>query len=161
MNAGTQRAAARPTGADGQDPAPGRAPSGPPASTPPRLSVMWRAAWLGWKVESNWADPFVFAIYSILKPVSSSLTVIIMYWVITGGTTHGELFAFAYLGSAFHGFFQNILAGTTTVVIEDREFFETLHYVYISPASFLSYLVGRSSIRFLVTSFSVCTVLYQ
>ena len=31
---------------------------------------------------------------------------------------------------------------------EEREFYETLHYVYISPASFLAYLMGRASTRF-------------
>ncbi len=34
----------------------------------------WRsfrtAAWLGWQIESNWADPFLFAVYSIVKPLA-------------------------------------------------------------------------------------------
>ena len=28
------------------------------------------ATWLGWQIESNWTDPFLFAIYSIVKPVA-------------------------------------------------------------------------------------------
>jgi len=32
--------------------------------------MRWRslkaAAWLGWQIESNWTDPFLFAVYSIL-----------------------------------------------------------------------------------------------
>jgi hypothetical protein len=24
------------------------------------------ATWLGWQIESNWADPFLFAVYSIV-----------------------------------------------------------------------------------------------
>ena len=30
------------------------------------------AAWLGWQIESNWTDPFLFAIYSIIKPLAGS-----------------------------------------------------------------------------------------
>ena len=30
------------------------------------------AAWLGWQIESNWTDPFLFAVYSIVKPLASA-----------------------------------------------------------------------------------------
>ena len=43
------------------------------------------AAWLGWQVESNWTDPFLFAIYSIVKPISSAAILVIMYTIITNG----------------------------------------------------------------------------
>ncbi|MEN9564663.1 MAG: hypothetical protein RIR73_2907, partial [Chloroflexota bacterium] len=39
-----------------------------------QTSTSWRsfrmAAWLGWVIESNWTDPFLFAVYSIVKPIS-------------------------------------------------------------------------------------------
>jgi ABC-2 type transport system permease protein len=25
------------------------------------------STWLGWQIESNWADPFLFAVYSLVK----------------------------------------------------------------------------------------------
>ena len=31
------------------------------------------AAWLGWQVESNWADPLVFGIYTVLRPLATAL----------------------------------------------------------------------------------------
>ena len=30
------------------------------------------AAWLGWQIESNWTDPFLFAVYSIVKPLAGA-----------------------------------------------------------------------------------------
>lgn len=123
------------------------------------IKTLAHAAWLGWKVESNWADPFVFTIYQVVKPLSASLTIIVMYWAVTGGKTGSELFVFAYLGSAFQGFFHNVLTGTTMVVIEDREFYDTLAYIYISPSSFAVYLLGRTLTRFVLTLFSVSVVL--
>jgi len=50
-----------------------------------RLRSFVVAAWLGWQIESNWADPFLFAIYSIVRPLSSLLILVVMYTVITKG----------------------------------------------------------------------------
>jgi len=31
------------------------------------------ATWLGWQVESNWTDPFLFLVFSVVKPVAGVL----------------------------------------------------------------------------------------
>ena len=38
------------------------------------------ATWLGWQVESNWTDPFLFAIYVIIKPLGADNLQQIMRW---------------------------------------------------------------------------------
>lgn len=116
------------------------------------------SSWLGWKVETSWADPFVFATYALLKPIAGAITVVIMIRVVSA-TADPAMLAFAFLGSTFHGFFANVLGGLAFVIIEEREFYETLHYVYISPASFLGYLMGRASTRFALTLVSAILVL--
>ena len=123
------------------------------------LRTLASAAWLGWKVETSWADPFVFAVYALLKPISGAITVVVMIRVVSGATADPAMLAFAFLGSTFHGFFANVLGGLAFVIIEEREFYETLHYVYISPASFLAYLMGRASTRFALTVVSAVLVL--
>ena len=49
--------------------------------------MIWRslrtAAWLGWQIESNWTDPFLFAIYSIIKPLTSAGILVVMYAMVT------------------------------------------------------------------------------
>ncbi|HVP36513.1 MAG TPA: hypothetical protein VMT04_05905, partial [Terriglobales bacterium] len=64
---------------------------------------------LGWAMESNWADPFLFAIYSIIRPIASSLILVFMYLVITRGKTSFDLFAYIFLGNTFFMYVYNVL----------------------------------------------------
>jgi ABC-2 type transport system permease protein len=49
----------------------------------------------------------------------------------------------------------SIMAGLSWAVIDDREHYKTLKYMYIAPIHIPSYLAGRGVARFLVTSISV------
>jgi hypothetical protein len=50
------------------------------------------AAWLGWQIESNWTDPFLFAVYSLVKPLASVMILVVMYGVITKGFSRAHFF---------------------------------------------------------------------
>ncbi len=68
----------------------------------PNYSRSFRvAAWLGWQIESNWTDPFLFAIYSIIKPLAGAAILVVMYSVITSGNFASPIFSYIYLGNAF------------------------------------------------------------
>ena len=56
------------------------------------------ATWLGWQIESNWTDPFLFFIYSMLKPIASVMILVVMYLVVSRSETQAPLFAYIYLG---------------------------------------------------------------
>ena len=45
------------------------------------LRTVKQAVWLGWKVETNWADPIVFAIYYLVRPIAGLLIVGFMFLV--------------------------------------------------------------------------------
>ena len=66
----------------------------------------WRsfrtASWLGWQIESNWTDPFLFAIYSFIKPISTAAILVVMYGIITQGNFESPIFTYMYLGNAFY-----------------------------------------------------------
>jgi ABC-2 type transport system permease protein len=113
------------------------------------------AAWLGWQIESNWADPFVFAIYSVVKPISSAAILVVMYSVITQGAFENPVFPYIYLGNAFYIYVGAIMAGISWAVIEDREHYRMLKYMYIAPLHYPTYLLGRGVARFLTGSISV------
>ncbi|MBE2269679.1 MAG: hypothetical protein IAE80_15690, partial [Anaerolinea sp.] len=68
----------------------------------PALRAFLTAAWLGWQIESNWASPFLFAIYAIARPLASALILVVMYSVITDGATDQPIFAYIYLGNALY-----------------------------------------------------------
>jgi ABC-2 type transport system permease protein len=124
-----------------------------------RGSETWRAfrmaAWLGWKIESNWADPFLFAVYSIVKPISSALILVVMYGIIMQGNFANPLFPYIFLGNAFYTYVGAVMTGVSWSVIDDREHYKTLKYMYIAPIRYPAYLLGRGVARFLTGSFSV------
>jgi len=113
------------------------------------------AAWLGWQIESNWTDPFLFAIYSFVKPLSTAAILVVMYGIITQGNFQSPIFTYIYLGNAFYIYVGAVMAGVSWAVIDDREHYKTLKYMYIAPIHIPMYLFGRGVAKFLVGSISV------
>lgn len=113
------------------------------------------AAWLGWQIESNWASPFLFAIYSIARPVASVLILVVMYSVITDGATKEPIFAYIYMGNALYILVSNILTGISWAVIDDREHYRTAKQIHTAPISGYAYLLGRGVARLFIGSISV------
>jgi ABC-2 type transport system permease protein len=113
------------------------------------------AAWLGWQIESNWTDPFLFAVYSIVKPLSSAAILVVMYSIITRGNFDSPIFPYIYLGNAFYIYVGAVMAGISWAVIDDREHYKTLKYMYVAPIHIPTYLIGRGVAKFLVGTISV------
>jgi ABC-2 type transport system permease protein len=124
-----------------------------------QTSTSWRsfrmAAWLGWLIESNWTDPFLFAIYSIVKPLSGAAILVIMYGIITKGNFDSALFPYIYLGNAFYIYVGAVMTGVSWAVVDDREHYKTLKYMYIAPIYIPMYLLGRGVARFITGSIAV------
>lgn len=117
------------------------------------------SAWLGWQIESNWTDPLLFGIYSFAKPVASALILVFMYLVVSRTPTSSPFFAYMYVGNAFYLFVGNILLGISWVIMEDREFFEMLKYVYTSPIRLYLYLFGRGLAKLTITAMAIIITL--
>jgi ABC-2 type transport system permease protein len=113
------------------------------------------AAWLGWQITSNWTDPFLFTIYSIIRPISRAAILVVMYGVITQGNFTNPLFPYIYLGNAFYTYVFTVMNGVAWAVIDDREHYKTLKYMYIAPIRIPFYLLGRGVAGFLTASLSV------
>lgn len=127
--------------------------------------MMWRsfrmASWLGWQIESNWADPFLFAVYSFAKPLAGAAILVVMYSVITQGDFDSPIFPYMYLGNAFYIYVGQLMTGISWAVIDDREHYKTLKYIYAAPINFPVYLLGRGVARLLIASISVVvTILF-
>ena len=123
------------------------------------LRLFKDSAWLGWQMEANWTDPFLFLTYSVVKPIAGTLILVLMYVVVTGGETQGAYFSYMYVGNAFYMFVAEVLFGVTWVIHDDREHFMTLKQVYIAPMNFYIYILGRSSIKIAITTFGVIITL--
>ncbi len=113
------------------------------------------AAWLGWQIESNWADPFLFAIYSIVRPVASALILVVMYSVITDAAFGEPIFPYIYLGNALYILVGQIITGVSWAIIDDREHYHVSKHLYTAPISGYAYLFGRGIARIIIGSISV------
>ncbi len=126
-------------------------------------SEFWRsfktAAWLGWQIESNWADPFLFFIYSVLRPVTGATIIIVMYSIITKSNFTSPLFAYMFIGNCFFQYVAAILTGVSWSIVDDREHYRTLKYIYTAPVNIPVYLLGRGVARFLTSSFAVLVLM--
>jgi len=132
------------------DPAPfdpGRAEGDGVADTGRSLRT---ALLLGWRVESNWTDPLLFLIYVVAKPIASLLLLVMMIEIIgAGGTGQSDetVRTYVVLGSALWATLVAGISGPAWTVLEDRERYRMLKYLYVSPATFLVLLVGRGAAR--------------
>lgn len=127
------------------------------------LRAAWRsfrvATWLGWQVESNWTDPFLFFIYSVLKPIASVLILVVMVLIVSRSDTNDPLFAYIYVGNAFYIYVGSIITGVSWAVIDDREHYGTLKYIYRAPIPFIMYLLGRGVARLVTGTIAVAITL--
>ncbi|MBA2556802.1 MAG: ABC transporter permease [Chloroflexi bacterium] len=111
------------------------------------LADSWRAfrtaARLGLEIEANWADPLPFIVYTVIKPVFSALILVFMIEIISGGRVDPAYRAFVVIGSALWSFVVGGIAGFAQSVLEDRERYRMLKYLYVSPNDLLTLLLGR------------------
>jgi len=124
------------------------------------LRTLKNAAWLGWQMESNWTNPWLFAIYSVVKPISATLILVFMYLVIWGSVLEQpEIFSYMYVGNTFYMYVAQVLFGVVFVIHEDREHYQTLKQVYIAPISFYLYIVGRAFPKIVITTIAAIITL--
>ncbi len=123
-----------------------------------RFKTFIAASWLGWQAESNWTDPFLFAIYSIVRPVSSTLILVVMYKVVARGEGK-EMFAYIYSGNAFFIYIGMVLMGIAWAVVEDREWYEMAKALFTAPIDYTFYLFGRGVTKTILATLSVVITL--
>ena len=104
---------------------------------------------LGWQMEANWTDPILFFIYSVAKPLASALILVVMLDVISGGAKP-EYRAFVVVGSALWSFVLSGVSGLAWMILDDRERYRMLKYIYVSPSDFLTVVFGRGVARIAV-----------
>ncbi|MGZ8512844.1 MAG: ABC transporter permease [Candidatus Limnocylindria bacterium] len=126
------------------------------------LPDAWRsfrtAIGLGWAIESNWSDPFLFAIYTMAKPLAAAMILVLMFQVVTGGS-NTEFLQFLIVGSALWNVVYGVMAGLVQAILEDRERYRMLKYVVVTPTSLFPFLLGRSLARVLTSLIAVVLTL--
>src|SRR5437773_12200196 len=82
-----------------------------------------------------------------------------MYWAVARSAARPGAFAVFYIGNAFHEYVVRGVIGMGWIIVEEREEYETLRYVYASPIGLLTYLSGRSSVKFTLATLSAALIL--
>lgn len=123
------------------------------------LGRLGAAAWLGWQIESNWAEPLTFAVYSLLRPLGTALILTGMFWAVASHSSRRDLFPSFYVANAFHEYVVRVLVGMGWLIVEEREEFQTLRYIYVSPVGLLTYIAGRSVVKFALATVSATLIL--
>ena len=121
--------------------------------------VIRTAAWLGWQVEANWADPFMFLVYAIAKPLATTLILFLMVRIVSQGHANADAFLFLFLGNTFFLYVTEVLIGISWAVFRDREDYETLKYIYTAPLHLITYLLGRGATKVATASLGVLVAL--
>ncbi|VTU00808.1 abc-2 type transporter : Transport permease protein OS=Candidatus Acetothermus autotrophicum GN=HGMM_OP2C039 PE=3 SV=1: ABC2_membrane [Gemmataceae bacterium] len=114
------------------------------------LRTLRLATWLGWQLETNWASPWLFALYMLVKPVCGSLMLVCMFYAarsVAGARVPVEFMPYLYVSNACYGLVGSVMFGLSYAVVRDREHYRMLKYVYISPAHFQTYFLGRGAAR--------------
>lgn len=112
-------------------------------------TLSW-STWLGWQVESNWANPWLFTLYLVVKPVTGSLMLVCMFYAADaaadaafGRGVPKEYLPYVYVSNACYALVGAVMFGMSSVVIADRESYRMLKYIFVSPAEFQTYFLGR------------------
>ena len=110
------------------------------------LRTVKQAVWLGWKVETNWADPLVFAIYYLIKPIAGLLIVGFIFLIgsAVSGVVDPGLFMFLFIGNSFFIYVVQVMMTMSMLIHEDRAHYEVLKHIYLTPGSLEWYIVGRA-----------------
>jgi ABC-2 type transport system permease protein len=110
------------------------------------LRTIKQAIWVGWKVETNWADPLIFAIYYLIRPLASLLIVGFVFLVgrAVGTNFTPEYFAFMFIGNTFFIYVTQIMMTMSMLIHDDRSHYEVLKHIYLAPSSLSWYIIGRS-----------------
>lgn len=120
---------------------------------------------VGWKIESNWTDPVLFATYQIVRPLASLL--IVAFIVIIGASVgasaasgfYTQYLAWLIVGNAFYAYVLQILLAMGILVNVDRTRFEVLKNIYISPGTLHPYVLGRGLVSVVNGTVSVILTL--
>jgi ABC-2 type transport system permease protein len=127
------------------------------------LTDAWRsfrtAIGLGWAIESNWSDPFLFAVYTLAKPLAAALILVVMFQVIVRPGEGTDFLQFMIVGTALWNVVFGVMGGLVQSILEDRERYRMMKYVVVTPSSLFPFLLGRSLARVLISLVAVALTL--
>jgi len=82
-----------------------------------------------------------------------------MYRAVSRAGAGDPIYAYIYLGNAFYIYVGAVMAGASYSVLDDRERYRVLKYLYVAPINMPLYLFGRAVARFVTGTLAVVITL--
>ena len=115
------------------------------------------AARLAWAIEGNWAQPFYLLVYLIVRPLA--FLGLFLAVLSIGGSLNPASIGFVVVGQAIFQIVGAAMQGPTHALLDDRERYRTIRYIFATPSSLLPVSIGRALIKALIAGISAVIVI--
>jgi ABC-2 type transport system permease protein len=115
------------------------------------------SARLAWAIEGNWAEPFFLLVYLIIRPLA--FLGLFLAVLSIGGALNPTSIGFVVVGQAVFQIVGAAMQGPTHALLDDRERYRTIRYIFATPSSLLPVSIGRALVKALIAAISAVIVI--
>ena len=115
------------------------------------------SARLAWAIEGNWAEPFFLLVYLIIRPLA--FLGLFLAVLSIGGALNPASIGFVVVGQAVFQIVGAAMQGPTHALLDDRERYRTIRYIFATPSSLLPVSIGRALVKALIAAISAVIVI--
>ena len=115
------------------------------------------SARLAWAIEGNWAEPFFLLVYLIIRPLA--FLGLFLAVLSIGGALNPASIGFVVVGQAVFQIVGAAMEGPTHALLDDRERYRTIRYIFATPSSLLPVSIGRALVKALIAAISAVIVI--
>lgn len=115
------------------------------------------SARLAWAIEGNWAQPVYLVAFLIVRPLA--FLGLFLAVLSIGGSLDVATIGFVVVGQAVFQIVSAALEGPTHALLDDRERYRTIRYIFATPSSLLPVSIGRSLVKASIAGFSALIVI--
>jgi len=115
------------------------------------------SARLAWAIEGNWAEPFFLLVYLIIRPLA--FLGLFLAVLSIGGALNPASIGFVVVGQAVFQIVGAAMQGPTHALLDDRERYRTIRYIFATPSSLLPVSIGRALVKALIAGISAVIVI--
>ncbi len=115
------------------------------------------SARLAWAIEGNWAEPFFLLVYLIIRPLA--FLGLFLAVLSIGGALDPASIGFVVVGQAVFQIVGAAMQGPTHALLDDRERYRTIRYIFATPSSLLPVSIGRALVKAIIAAISAVIVI--
>ncbi|RLT24569.1 MAG: ABC transporter permease [Chloroflexi bacterium] len=115
------------------------------------------ASRLAWSIEANWTQPLYLVVFLAIRPLAFLGLFLAVFSI--GGRLDVASIGFVVVGQAVFQIVGAALQGPTHALLDDRERYRTIRYIFATPSSLLPVSVGRALVKAAIAGSSALIVI--